>query len=136
MHAGIDDDCDGAVDEGCACVPGLAQACFKGNPSYRDDPGCFAGTQHCTPGGVWGPCTGGVHATDACYLADTGCHAIASLPLVPVNLKDTKCEWCGNLIPTERHLCSDKVKEISYVCNSCGRTAVEGKYLCKPKKIE
>ena len=54
---------------------------------------------------------------------------------VPIGLKDTKCEWCGNLIPNERHFCSDKAKEITYVCNSCGRTAVEEKHLCKPKRI-
>jgi hypothetical protein len=54
---------------------------------------------------------------------------------VPVNLKDTKCEWCGALIPNERHLCSQKAKETAYICNSCGRTAVEAKYLCQPQRI-
>lgn len=55
---------------------------------------------------------------------------------VPVKKKDTACDWCGALIPDERHLCNEKVKELAYICNSCGRTAVRADYLCKPKKIE
>ena len=55
---------------------------------------------------------------------------------VPGSHHDEKCEWCGALIPDERHLCNDKVKELSYICNSCGRTAVSAEYLCNPKKIK
>jgi hypothetical protein len=87
IHAGIDDDCDGTVDESCACIPGTVQACFKGDPHYRNTPGCFAGTQHCSAQGQWGSCVGGVHATDHCYLAQPGCHAITSYPLVGLGLK-------------------------------------------------
>jgi len=55
---------------------------------------------------------------------------------VPVAKKDEKCSWCGALIPNERHLCEKKVKELAYICNSCGRTAVNAEYLCQPKKIK
>lgn len=55
---------------------------------------------------------------------------------VPASKKDEKCSWCGAMIPTERHLCNEKVKELAYICNSCGRTAVKAEYLCQPKKIE
>ena len=55
---------------------------------------------------------------------------------VPTSKKDEKCDWCGSLIPNERHLCNAKVKEIAYICNSCGRTAVKAEYLCKPEKIK
>lgn len=54
---------------------------------------------------------------------------------VPVTEEDRKCDWCGALIPDERHLCNEKIKELSYICNSCGRTAVKAEYLCQPKKI-
>ena len=49
---------------------------------------------------------------------------------------DSQCEWCGSLIPSERHLCASKVKDLAYICNSCGRTAVSPEYLCKPEKIK
>lgn len=54
---------------------------------------------------------------------------------VPATKKDEKCNWCGSLILNERHLCKDKVQELSYICNSCGRAAVSADYLCKPSKI-
>lgn len=55
---------------------------------------------------------------------------------VPVKHQDKKCDWCGSLIVDERHLCNKKVREISYICNSCGRTAVKAENLCRPQKIE
>ena len=55
---------------------------------------------------------------------------------VPFKHADEKCDWCGALIPDARHLCSDKVKELSFVCNTCGRTAVSDEHLCKPEKIK
>ena len=54
---------------------------------------------------------------------------------MPTTAVDQRCDWCGALIPDNRHFCTDKVKEISYVCNSCGRTAVKEEHLCNPKKI-
>jgi len=33
---GLDDDCDGLVDETCDCLAGQAHACFKGDPSFRN----------------------------------------------------------------------------------------------------
>jgi flavin-binding protein dodecin len=55
---------------------------------------------------------------------------------VPTGKKDEQCDWCGALIPDERHLCNDKVKELAYICNTCGRTAVSAEHLCSPKKIQ
>ena len=54
---------------------------------------------------------------------------------VPVTKEDKKCDWCGALIPNERHLCDPKIKDLSYICNSCGRTAVKAEQLCNPQKI-
>jgi len=85
----LDDDCDGQVDEECTCVSGSAQACFKGDPSYKNHDGCHPGTQKCTEFGLWGPCEGGVHATENCFGTDlTGCHPLKSPPFVWVDLKD------------------------------------------------
>lgn len=55
---------------------------------------------------------------------------------VPFKHADEKCDWCGSLIPDARHLCNEKVKELSYICNSCGRTAVSDEHLCQPEKIK
>jgi hypothetical protein len=47
-----DDDCDGRVDEGCACSDGATRACGT------DVGECRAGTERCASG-VWGACEGG-----------------------------------------------------------------------------
>jgi len=54
----------------------------------------------------------------------------------PEKLGDEKCDWCGSTIVDKRHLCSGKVSELAYVCNSCARTAVKPEHLCDPKRIQ
>jgi hypothetical protein len=88
IHAGIDDDCNGVVDEDCPCVSGMVESCFKGNPAYLNEPGCHPGTQKCTEFGYWDECAGGVHATEGCYEVQVGCHALTAYPFETVNLKD------------------------------------------------
>ncbi|WP_437875421.1 hypothetical protein [Sorangium sp. So ce513] len=88
-HLGLDDDCDGEVDETCTCIAGQARACFRGDPSYRTYAGCFPGTQICGEDGTWGPCEGGLHAADMCFLNDeSGCHPLYATPFTLVDLKE------------------------------------------------
>lgn len=51
----MDDDCDGATDETCACTPGEMQECYNGPPPTRDVGTCRHGIQTCTEG-AFGPC--------------------------------------------------------------------------------
>jgi hypothetical protein len=53
---GLDHDCDGAIDEGCACPPGESRACA----GARADGECRAGAQTCREGGTWSGCEGAV----------------------------------------------------------------------------
>lgn len=76
---GLDDDCDGAVDESCACVPGAVQACFAGPPGRRNVGACRAGAQQCVSngkgGGIWGPCVGGISPSEeVCDNLDNDCN--------------------------------------------------------------
>jgi uncharacterized repeat protein (TIGR01451 family) len=99
-HLGLDDDCDGLVDEVCPCTPGQAEACLRGDPSYRDASGCYAGTQLCSADGTWGTCTGGVHPVDSCFLSDPSlCRAITALPFAAVNLKDGTGNFSADAVP-------------------------------------
>ena len=52
----IDEDCDGAVDEGCACEGEGTQPCFPGSPTAAGVGACAAGTQRCQDG-VYGACS-------------------------------------------------------------------------------
>jgi len=66
---GLDNDCDGEVDEGCACIDGDTQQCGP-----RTDEGeCSFGTQTCV-GGEWGTCEGAVYpVTEICDGLDNDC---------------------------------------------------------------
>src|SRR5437867_11268083 len=37
---GLDNDCNGAVDDGCSCTPGQVQPCFLGPPGRRNVGAC------------------------------------------------------------------------------------------------
>jgi hypothetical protein len=101
-HLGLDDNCNGLVDEGCACQAGQAHSCFKGDPSYEHAPGCFDGTEICSEQGHYGDCIGGVHAfpPDDCFLNDTTiCHAISAPPYADTHLKTGTGNYSANAVP-------------------------------------
>jgi len=63
---GLDDDCDGAVDEDCACAFGATQACYSGPAGTAAVGPCRAGIQACIAG-HFGDCVGEVvPVTEAC----------------------------------------------------------------------
>jgi hypothetical protein len=56
---GLDDDCDGIVDNGCGCTDGAAQPCYAGPAGTAGVGQCRAGVQICG-GGSWSSCGGQV----------------------------------------------------------------------------
>ncbi len=73
---GLDDDCNGFVDDNCTCdTPGEIQPCFNGPPGRRNVGTCTDGTHVCTSEFVWSPCTGGVSpTTEICDGLDNDCN--------------------------------------------------------------
>jgi hypothetical protein len=58
---GLDDDRNGQPDDRCACMTGLFQRCFVGNPAQAGSRNCPWGRQECigtNEVGLWGPCVG------------------------------------------------------------------------------
>ena len=64
---GVDDNCDGRVDEGCPCVPGEARACFNAAPDRRGIGACRDGMMVCTELGAWqgNECNGATNCNGA-----------------------------------------------------------------------
>lgn len=57
-NTALDEDCDGAIDEGCTCANGSTQRCFLGAPLQAGVGVCRNGMQTCASM-AWGSCTGG-----------------------------------------------------------------------------
>jgi len=69
---GVDDDCDGQVDEDASGNP-LTQACYTGPGATQGVGACTDGLRTCTNGG-WGPCAGQVLPTlEVCDAQDNDC---------------------------------------------------------------
>jgi hypothetical protein len=74
---GLDNDCNGHVDEGCSCENGTSQACFRGPPGRRGIGGCLDGTQVCHGFEFpeWTECEGGVSSeAEICDGKDNDCN--------------------------------------------------------------
>ena len=54
---GVDNDCDGDIDEGCACETGRIERCYEGPSGTAGIGICVAGARVCT-NGVWSTCDG------------------------------------------------------------------------------
>ncbi|MEM9072956.1 MAG: MopE-related protein [Myxococcota bacterium] len=68
---GIDNDCDGSVDEVCSCEPGNTMACGS------DVGACMMGTQTCNADGEWDPCIGATGPVDeVCDGIDNNCNGM------------------------------------------------------------
>jgi hypothetical protein len=65
---GVDNNCDGAIDEACPCSAGVLRSC--GAAEGR----CVPGTQRCGADETWSGCTGAVgSATEVCNGLDDDC---------------------------------------------------------------
>ncbi len=71
---GVDDDCDGTIDEGCQCTDGESMSC-----GFTDVGTCEPGMQLCLDG-VWGFCEGGVgpgnEEANMCDYLDNDCDGV------------------------------------------------------------
>jgi Putative metal-binding motif len=74
---GIDDNCNGEIDEGCPCVKGTVDLCYSGSPETRNVGACKDGTQTCTDTNQWGPCTNDVlPSLELCNGIDDDCNGL------------------------------------------------------------
>ncbi len=77
---GLDNDCNGAADDGaaCVCVPGETQPCYGGPDGTEGVGVCSGGTQTCLPDASgFGPCEGAVlPGVELCDGEDDDCNGV------------------------------------------------------------
>lgn len=85
---GLDDNCDGRVDESCTCTPGAVQPCFAGPPGRRNIGACRDGVQRCVgmgTVGAWGACEGGISpGPEVCNAVDDTCTGCLRETMCPI----------------------------------------------------
>lgn len=90
----LDDNCDGAIDEGCLCTPGSAAPCYAGPASTRMVGVCRDGTQACNAAGTgYGSCLGSVlPAAETCNGRDDDCNGVVDDGLGSTTCGTGPCE--------------------------------------------
>ena len=76
-YTGLDEDRDGEIDEGCECMPGEAQRCYRGDPALAGIGACRWGEMRCVSDfefSGWDVCEGdGEPSDEACDGVDNNC---------------------------------------------------------------
>jgi hypothetical protein len=73
---GVDDDCDGTVDESCNCRLGDQRSCYTGPSETRDAGVCHGGARSCVSGD-YTRCTNEVKPSqELCNQADDDCDGV------------------------------------------------------------
>ncbi|MEZ4223576.1 MAG: MopE-related protein [Polyangiaceae bacterium] len=73
----VDNNCNGAVDEGCACTNGESRTCYSGPQSTTNTGLCKDGTQACVNGAWANECVGEVTpVSESCNNKDDDCDGL------------------------------------------------------------
>ena len=102
-----DEDCDGAVDNGCLCTANTMRPCGTNVGA------CSEGTQTCDSNGSWGPCVGGTGPSpEVCDGVDNDCN----------NQTDEGC----NCVNGQIRNCGTDVGECEFGTETCDLQGVWG----------
>lgn len=140
---GLDDDCNGVADEGCACETGDSRACYGGSPSVRGIGICVDGTQACVAETWASDCVGDVLPTteDDCNGLDDDCDGTVEADPQSPECCARGCETkicgapdaCGGTCGPGTGCCAPACSgKLCGAADGCGGNCVQGSGCCTP----
>ena len=74
--------------------------------------------------------------TPAFFCATCGAVSLDRDKICKVQGQGTKGDWCGTKDPTPPRTCQNRVNNIRWVCDNCGKVSVNPELLCEPKPLK
>ena len=139
---GIDNNCNGKVDENCSCIVGAKQPCYSALDKTKGVGVCKSGIQTCLPEGIWSSCLNEVTPTEElCDALDNDCNGIIDdgvTKLCENSCQDEPQELCdgidNNCNGKIDEFCSKKCLDFEicgdFIDNNCD-SIVDNPDLCK-----
>ena len=124
---GLDDDCNGQVDEGCACTSGQAAGCYSGPAGTEGVGVCKAGSHTCV-GGQFGACSGETGpSTETCDGQDNNCDGETDEGLALATCGSGACARTGATCAASSCIAGDATAEVcDGIDNDCDGAADNG----------
>ena len=74
--------------------------------------------------------------TPAFFCANCGAVSLDSQSICKVQGRGTKADWCGTRDPRPAQPCQNRVHNVRWQCDNCGKVAVNAELLCEPTPLK
>lgn len=73
--------------------------------------------------------------TQAFFCANCGAVSLDPGSICKVQGRGTKGDWCGTSDPPPPQSCHNRVNNVRWACDNCGKVSVNAELLCEPRPL-
>lgn len=74
--------------------------------------------------------------TQAFFCAGCGAVSLDADSICKVQGRGTKGDWCGTRDPQPTNPCRNRVNNVRWACENCGKVSVNPELLCEPRPLK